>query len=161
MKQVVLALGSNLGDRHGYLNSAVLALSENMQILAKSKVYETTPSGFLDQGDFLNAAISAKTNLTPSELISLAKKIEFSLGRTSKPFKDAPREIDIDIIFFENETLNTPYLTLPHPRWMQRNFVITPLLDLVSENQFESEYFLPIKEFLSSRTRVEREYRIF
>ena len=86
------------------------------------------------------------------DIIKKCNEIEAELGRT-RPFKDAPRTIDIDIIFYEDLEMKTPRLEIPHPRWRERDFVITPLLDLLGGGFFEEQKFAYVKDFLEDKTR--------
>ena len=126
---VYLALGSNLDNRLANLKQAVAALSPQMEVKAKSHVYETPPWGYEDQPKFLNQVIKAKTYLDPEPLVKHIKRLEITLGR--KPsFQNGPRLIDIDILFYDDLILDTPSLVLPHPRLHERGFVLLPLMDI-------------------------------
>lgn len=129
---VYLALGSNLGDRRENLRQAVASLSPQMVVKAKSRVYETPPWGFEDQPMFLNQAVKAETYLDPQPLIKHLKRLEIALGRRES-FQNGPRLIDIDILFYDDLVLDTPLLTLPHPRLHERAFVLLPMLDIAPE----------------------------
>lgn len=126
---VYLALGSNLGNRLANLKQAVAALSPQMEVKAKSHVYETPPWGYEDQPRFLNQAIKAKTYLEPEPLLKHIKRLEVTLGRKAS-FQNGPRLIDIDILFYDELILNTPSLVIPHPRLHERGFVLLPLMDI-------------------------------
>ena len=152
MAEFVLALGSNLGSRGGFLSRALEKIAQFCEVKKVSQVYETAPAGYLNQGDFLNCAAFCSAQIEPLELLKKCNEIEADLGRT-RPFKDAPRTIDIDIIFYEDLKMRTPRLEIPHPRWRERGFVITPLLDLRDGGLFEAQKFASIKNFLESETR--------
>jgi 2-amino-4-hydroxy-6-hydroxymethyldihydropteridine diphosphokinase len=126
---VYLALGSNLGNRLVNLKQAVSALSPQIDVQAKSYVYETPPWGYEDQPRFLNQVIKAKTYLEPERLIKHIKRLEVMLGRTDS-FQNGPRLIDIDILFYDDLILNTGSLVIPHPRLHERGFVLLPLMDI-------------------------------
>ena len=129
---IYLALGTNLGDRLDNLRQAVAALPPQMDVKAKSHVYETPPWGYEDQPRFYNQVIKADTYLQPEPLLKHLKRLEVALGR--KPnFQNGPRLIDIDLLFYDHVVLNTPVLTLPHPRLHERGFVLLPLMDIASE----------------------------
>ncbi|MBE0480524.1 MAG: 2-amino-4-hydroxy-6-hydroxymethyldihydropteridine diphosphokinase [Dehalococcoidia bacterium] len=129
MTRVYLGLGSNLGDRMGNLRTGRELLARHMIIEKASPVYETEPVGYVDQPLFLNAVISGTTCLEPFELLRAVKEIENAMGR--KPsFRDAPREIDLDILFYGDLVQNLPELTIPHPRIADRAFVLFPLADI-------------------------------
>src|SRR4026209_1623128 len=126
---VYLALGSNLGNRFANLKQAVSALSPQLDVQAKSYVYETPPWGYEDQPRFLNQVIKAKTYLEPERLIKHIKRLEVTLGREDS-FQNGPRLIDIDILFYDDLILNTSSLVIPHPRLHERGFVLLPLMDI-------------------------------
>ena len=122
---VYLALGSNLGDRLENLRQAIAALSPQMEVKAKSHVYETPPWGYEDQPKFYNQAIKADTYLQPEPLLKHLKRLEVALGRQPN-FRNGPRSIDIDLLFYDQVVLNTSILSLPHPRLHERGFVLLP-----------------------------------
>lgn len=129
---VYLALGSNLGDRLANLKQAIAALSPQMDVRAKSAVYETPPWGYEDQPRFCNQVVRVKTYLDPEPLLRHLKRLEVALGR-KESFPNGPRLIDIDILFYDNLILNSPLLIIPHPRLHERAFVLLPLMDLDPE----------------------------
>ena len=124
-----IALGSNIGNRAGYLHTALDAMSSYASIVETSHLYETVPILVTDQPLFLNAVCKVSTHLTPSELLSAVKQTEDSLGRT-KTVRFGPREIDLDILFYDDSVIETPELTIPHVGIPERDFVLAPLLDL-------------------------------
>ena len=130
--KVYLGLGSNLGDRQGNLLRAVELLSQWGQIEELSSLYETEPVGYLNQPPFLNAACQLTTTLTAEELLAVAKNIEAALGRIQS-FRNAPRPIDIDILFYGEQVINSPHLTIPHPRLEERAFVLVPLAEIAPD----------------------------
>lgn len=127
--KVYLALGSNLGDRMGNLTEAVQHLSRKITIKKISSVYETEPVYFKEQPLYLNAVLSAVTELEPFELFRFVKSIESDLGRQPS-FRNAPRTIDIDILFYGGQAIETSELTIPHPRIAERAFVLVPLAEI-------------------------------
>jgi len=127
-----LGLGSNLGDRKQNLVRALDLLSQHVVIEQLSSVYETEPVGYKEQPLFLNTVCRISTELNPEKLLRLAKKIESELGRTPA-FPNAPRRIDIDILFYGDEVLNTRDLTIPHPRLVERAFVLVPLAEIAPD----------------------------
>jgi 2-amino-4-hydroxy-6-hydroxymethyldihydropteridine diphosphokinase len=129
---VYLALGTNLGDRLANLRAAIQALSPTLQPLAASRVYETPPWGYVDQPAFLNQVIQAQTELAPLDLLIWLKRLESDLGR-QPGLRYGPRLIDIDILLYDNLQLQTPDLTIPHPRLGERAFVLVPLADLAPD----------------------------
>lgn len=129
---VYLALGSNLGDRQEHLQQAIAALPPQMEVKAKSHIYETPPWGYEDQPKFYNQVIKAETYLQPEQLLKHLKRLEVALGRQAS-FPNGPRLIDLDLLFFDHLVLNTPNLTLPHPRLHERGFVLLPLMDIAPD----------------------------
>lgn len=127
---VYLALGSNLGDRMANLRAAAAALSPALTVRRVSPVYQTSPWGVTDQPDFLNQVIEVETRLTPLDLLVYLKHLERELGRVPT-VRYGPRLIDLDILFFNQDVINLPELTIPHPRLAERAFVLVPLADLV------------------------------
>ena len=130
MPTVYLALGSNIGDREANLREALRLLTESgIQILKLSSIYETEPVDYLDQPWFLNAVLEAQTDLPAALLLITLRQIESQMG-SKKPFAKGPRLIDLDILLYGNETIDTPELQVPHPRMLQRNFVLAPLAEI-------------------------------
>jgi len=129
---VYIALGTNLGDRLVNLQTAITALAPEVQVTRRSQIYETPPWGYLDQPAFLNQVVEAQTSLTPHELLGHLKNLEQSLGR-KKSILNGPRKIDLDILFYEDLALESPDLTLPHPRIAGRAFVLVPLAELAPD----------------------------
>lgn len=136
MKQAVLSIGSNQGDSAEILRGAVsaLALLPKTRVLRASRVYRTAPWGYLDQPDFLNADLLIETGLSPSALLGACLGIEAAFDRV-RTFPNAPRTLDIDLIIMQDVRMNTPELTLPHPRFLERAFVLVPLNDLFPDGQ--------------------------
>ncbi len=127
-----LSLGSNLGDRRENLDKALDYLSQRTRLVKVSSVYDTEAVGNAEQPRFLNLVCQVSTRLAPAELLLLAKGIERKLGR--QPGKaNAPRPIDIDILFFGDKVVNTPELVIPHPRLTERAFVLVPLAEIAPE----------------------------
>lgn len=129
--EVVIALGSNLGDRIGHLRSAVDALGGvGVTVSRVSSIWETAPVP-ADQPVFLNAVIAGMTELKPAALLAALKQIEHDLGR--RPGRRwGPRPIDLDILFYGDEAMSTAELTIPHERIAERSFVLAPLEEVVS-----------------------------
>ena len=129
MATAYLSMGSNLGHREENIKSALKMLGQEARILKVSSLYETDPVGYKDQPWFLNCVCSVETDLSPQALLKLAKTIEKSLGR--KPTRRfGPRLIDIDILFYDDLILDSPDLTIPHPRLAERAFVLVPLKEI-------------------------------
>ena len=132
MPEAVIALGSNLGDRQENLRAAVRALAALPQtaVRACSAVYETVPVDCAPgDGDYLNAAVRLETAMPPALLLGACLGIEAALGR-ERPYRNAPRTLDLDLILYEGFAQNDPWLTVPHPRAAERAFVLAPLRDL-------------------------------
>ncbi len=132
MTIVYLSLGTNLGDRLSHMNAALDSLPPDVEITKRSPVYETPAWGYEDQGPFLNMAIEGQTELEPLALLARIKQLETDLGRRPS-FRWGPRIIDIDILFYDEEVLDTPELTVPHPRLQERAFVLVPLADIAPD----------------------------
>lgn len=129
MTIVYLGLGSNIGSSRDYIETAVSRLSEVLRDIKRAPFYQSKAVGYTDQPDFLNTAVSGQTDLEPAALLDRVKSIEQEVGRTAS-FHWGPRQIDIDIIFYGNKVMKTDSLTLPHPRFRERDFVLKPLNDL-------------------------------
>ena len=133
MPEVLIALGSNLGDRLENLQSAVKELAGVARVTASSKIYETSPMYVEDQPSFYNAAVKAETSLGPLGLLKSLKALELSLGRMER-LRNGPREIDLDLIAYGVLQYDRPgALTLPHPRTAERPFVLLPLRDVAPD----------------------------
>jgi 2-amino-4-hydroxy-6-hydroxymethyldihydropteridine diphosphokinase len=129
--KAVVALGSNLGDRFDYLQKAVNEINSlnEIEISKISSVYETLPVGGPEQGNYLNAVITLNTKFEAEELLLKLLIIELNLGR-QREIAWGPRTIDLDLIWFEDQTINLENLVLPHPRAHERCFVIKPWLEI-------------------------------
>ena len=132
MHKVYLGLGANLGDRQGNIAQALQWMRERLNIEQVSSCYETEPVGYQEQPDFINVACAATTDLAPQELLRFLKGIEKRMGR-QVPFRNAPRPIDIDILLYDDLVLETPELTIPHPRMAERAFVLVPLAEIAPQ----------------------------
>ncbi|MDP3879624.1 MAG: 2-amino-4-hydroxy-6-hydroxymethyldihydropteridine diphosphokinase [Dehalococcoidales bacterium] len=127
-----LGLGSNLGDRQGNLDLALNLLSQRLPVRKVSSVYDTEPVGNTNQPRFLNLVCQVDTRLAPEALLTLAKGIERKLGRAPNTH-GAPRPIDIDILFYGDQVIETPELVIPHPRLAERAFVLVPLAEIAPD----------------------------
>lgn len=129
---VYLGLGSNMGERQENLDKALDFLSQKLQVVKVSSVYDTAPVGDIEQPRFLNLVCQAYTRLAPKELLVVVKGIESKLGR--KPGKpDTPRPMDIDILFYGDKVIKTSELIIPHPRLVERAFVLIPLNEIAPD----------------------------
>ena len=126
---IYLALGSNLGDREGNIARALQMLGPGVHVEAVSPLYETEPVGGPPQPRYLNGACRVKTDLEPHPLLDYIKEIEAHLGRRPA-VRWGPRPIDIDILLYGNREVSDSDLTIPHPRMLERTFVLRPLVDL-------------------------------
>ena len=126
---VYLGLGSNLGDRRSNLLRGLQLLGERIALERISSLYETRPLGYREQPLFLNAVCRAATEIGPFQLLSIIKGIEAALGRAPS-FRNAPRPIDVDIIFYGELSIESPQLVVPHRRLEERAFVLIPLAEI-------------------------------
>jgi 2-amino-4-hydroxy-6-hydroxymethyldihydropteridine diphosphokinase len=125
-----LSIGTNLGDRHANLQRALAGLSTGgADVRRVSSIYNTEPVGYTDQPWYLNIAAEVETDLPPLDLLCLCRRIEEAAGRT-RPFPDAPRVIDLDILLYADMIVDEPELQIPHPRMVERKFVLLPLVEI-------------------------------
>ena len=147
--KVYLSLGSNLGDRQENLDRALEFLSQRLRVGKISSIYDTEPVGDSDQPRFLNLVCQAYTRLEPTALLALLKGIENKLGRTGK--SGSPRPIDIDILLYGDQIIETPEPTIPHPKMTERAFVLVPL-DEIAPDEVHPVSGKKIKELLRDAT---------
>ncbi len=141
MAIVYLSLGSNLGDRVGYLQQATSLLSAvpEIKIVATSSFYESEPWQMNSENWFVNAVVQISTTLSPEELLKECKRIETQLGRGEREFSPdgkkiyKDRTIDIDILFYDDKIINTPDLTIPHKFFHKRAFLMVPMLEIAQD----------------------------
>ncbi len=124
-----LSLGSNVGDRRATLRTAVQSLPD---LVAVSPVYETDPVGGPEQGPYLNLIAELDTHMAPLDLLGMCHRVESAANRV-RDVRWGPRTLDIDIIWMEGVELDSDRLTIPHPRWRSRRFVLAPLRDLAPD----------------------------
>ncbi len=126
-----ISLGSNMGNRESYLEKAINILGSHgkIEIIKRSSIYETDPVGFTEQGKFLNMVIEIHTSLRPETLLQQCLQVEIDLGR-EREFKWGPRIIDLDILLYHQESIESENLLIPHPRMQERAFVLIPLIEL-------------------------------
>jgi 2-amino-4-hydroxy-6-hydroxymethyldihydropteridine diphosphokinase len=130
---IYLSLGSNIGDRQANLRAAIAALPAiGVGVTRVSSIYETQPVDYLDQDWFLNCVVEGGTSVPPLDLLHAVREIESRMG-SKKEFPKGPRLIDIDILLYGDETIDTPELQVPHPRMTQRRFVLTPLSEIAPQ----------------------------
>jgi len=134
MARAYIGFGSNLGDRRQRILSTMELVdrAKGVSVVSRSSLYETDPVGETDQPAFLNAAAGVETTLSPRELLGLIREIEEAIGRTPT-YRWGPREIDIDILLYDDIIIDEEGLTIPHPRMHERAFVLVPLLEIAPE----------------------------
>ena len=133
MKRVYLALGSNLGDRQANIESALKLLDErSVRVRRVSSLYRTEPIGYIAQPWFVNCAAEVATDLMPLQLLRRCQAIQREMGRRPGP-RNGPRLIDIDILLYENVVMQSPEVTIPHPRMAERRFVLVPLSEIAAD----------------------------
>lgn len=135
-KTVYLSLGSNVGARRENLERALEALErEHIHVIARSSIYETEPQQMLQQPWFLNMAVECETRCFPLQLLAVLQRIERELGRVrgAGAIRKGPRSIDIDVLLFGSVVMTTPQLTIPHPRMLERRFVLEPLIEIAPD----------------------------
>jgi 2-amino-4-hydroxy-6-hydroxymethyldihydropteridine diphosphokinase len=136
MPEALVALGGNMGDVRDTLDRAIARFCDGkaVQLVARSADYLTPPWGVTNQPEFINCAIAVSTALTPQALLNRAHVVEAAFGRDrAKETRWGPRVLDIDLIVYDDVTLATPELTLPHPRLLERAFVLLPLADIAPD----------------------------
>jgi 2-amino-4-hydroxy-6-hydroxymethyldihydropteridine diphosphokinase len=132
-KRPYLSLGSNLGRLEENLERALALLeSETIHVIERSSIYETEPQDVTDQPWFLNMAVACETLCFPLQLLTAVRSVEREMGRARR-IRRGPRVIDIDILLFGNAIIETPRLTVPHPRMLERRFVLEPLLEIAPD----------------------------
>lgn len=132
METVYLALGSNVGDKEANLEAAISKIGEKCTLLKRSSIYQTPPWGYQEQDFFLNMVVSVHTELNPVDLLAHLKSSEINIGR-QPTFRNGPRVIDIDILFYGQQVLAQPGLEIPHPRLHERAFVLVPLAEIAPD----------------------------
>jgi len=128
-----IGIGSNLGNRRKNIERAIKSIDrlKDTSVIKTSRIIETEPVGLISQGKFLNAVLKISTNFPPRTLLGNLQKIERQLGRPNNHARNSPRTIDLDILFYADELINTKDLRVPHPRIGEREFVIKPLLEVI------------------------------
>ena len=134
MPRAFLGVGSNLGDRHSNLAQALDSLKKikGISVIHASSVRETAPVGGPPQGKYLNAVWEIQTDLTARHLLNALLELEVGMGRT-RSVPNAPRTLDLDILFYDREIVREPGLEIPHPRLHERAFVLGPLSELAPD----------------------------
>ncbi|MCJ7717873.1 MAG: 2-amino-4-hydroxy-6-hydroxymethyldihydropteridine diphosphokinase [Anaerolineales bacterium] len=129
---IYLGLGSNLGNREANLEEVFQELPPEVIVFLQSALYETKPWGYLEQPDFLNLVVQAKTELSPRDLLVYLKNIEKKIGRKPSLIY-GPRLVDIDILLYGNQIINEKNLTIPHKKITERAFVLVPLVEIAPD----------------------------
>ncbi|GMT49985.1 MAG: 2-amino-4-hydroxy-6-hydroxymethyldihydropteridine pyrophosphokinase [bacterium] len=129
MKIIYFGLGSNRGDRYGYLQQAKTLLSQYFELTNQSSIYETAPIGYIDQGAFLNQAVEMETSESTDLILLKTQGIESKLDKETL-IKWGPRTIDIDILLYGEDVVDEPYIKIPHPQMIHRRFVLEPLYEI-------------------------------
>lgn len=131
-----IALGANIGEPRRQIEAgfAALAALPDTRLLARSSLYQSTPAGYADQPDFINAVAAIETALAPQKLLAALLGIERAHGRV-RDFPNAPRTLDLDIVLYADRVIHEPGLTVPHPRMFERAFVLVPLAEIAPEVQ--------------------------
>ena len=138
--KVYLSLGSNIGNRQKYIESAIelIGKTEGIEILKKSGLYETSPVGYVEQNLFLNTVIKIETDFSAREILKIINKIENELDR-KREIRWGPRTIDIDILIFSDKKIDEMDLIIPHKEMLNRLFVLVPLIEIYDGEYFEKE----------------------
>ena len=133
---VIISLGSNIGDKQDNCQQGIdrLLATGKATLVKKSRFYRTSPTDYLDQDWFVNAAVQIKTSLEPVDLLAILQTIQQQAGRPKSGIRFGPRVLDLDIIFFNQLVMKTSALEIPHPRMHQRNFVLYPLREISQDN---------------------------
>ncbi|MDI6908039.1 MAG: 2-amino-4-hydroxy-6-hydroxymethyldihydropteridine diphosphokinase [Thermoanaerobacterales bacterium] len=134
MALAYIGLGTNLGDRRANLDRALALLdaAPGVRVSRVASIYETAPVGYTAQPDFLNTVAEVETALAPADLLAVMQRIEDELGRV-RTVRWGPRTIDLDLLLYDDLTLDNPALTVPHPRMAERAFVLVPLAELIPD----------------------------
>lgn len=141
---LIIATGSNIGDSKSNLQEARAELEKHFTLIAQSRIYTSAAVDYLNQPDFFNQVLEFQIpkQYAPEDVMDLLLKIELSMGR-KRDISKGPRTIDIDMIFWGLTEINTPLLTVPHPRWSQRSFIVYPLQELPFFKTIEKCFTIP------------------
>ncbi|MEA3319952.1 MAG: 2-amino-4-hydroxy-6-hydroxymethyldihydropteridine diphosphokinase [Bacillota bacterium] len=152
MNTAYIALGSNQGNRARYLQDAVDKIHQHDKIIVEkeSSIYETDPVGYTEQDKFLNMVIKVKTHLTSVDLLKVLQGFEHLFGR-KREVRWGPRTLDLDILLYNQENIETEELIIPHPRMWERAFVFVPLMEIAENNDLPIE--IDRKELLAQQDR--------
>ncbi len=144
--KVFLLLGSNIEPRYSFIKKAEERIAEEIgEIVQSSEIYESEPVGFTADILFLNRVLIINSILSASNILSIIHKVEKELGRKRSPLGYLSRTIDIDILYFNNDIINTKNLTVPHPRLYERKFTLLPLVEIAAD------YINPVLDIKNSK----------
>lgn len=150
MVEILVGLGGNVGDPVAAIGAALDRLeADGVHILRRSRWYRTSPWGMADQPDFVNLCVAAETALPPRALLDAIHRVEATLGRERRE-RWGPRIIDIDILAYGGERVDEPGLTIPHPRLIERAFVLVPLLDIAADRLIDGR---PVRDWAAAIDR--------
>ncbi|HEX8395676.1 MAG TPA: 2-amino-4-hydroxy-6-hydroxymethyldihydropteridine diphosphokinase [Longimicrobium sp.] len=158
MEKVLVGAGANVGDPVAQLRAAVRMLAPAIHVTRVSSLYRTEPVGHRDQPDFYNLVVAGTTELQPEQVLAELQRVEAALGR-ERTFPNAPRTLDLDLLAFGERVMDTPALTLPHPRLHLRGFVLHPLAEIAPGWRHPTRE-RTARELLSSATALERVQRL-
>lgn len=161
MNTVYLGIGTNIGNRLENLSSSVESLTHlpNTTVQAVSAVYETEPWGYKEQDNFYNICVKVESELSPNAMLGACLGIEAAFGRL-RPFKNSPRIIDIDVLLYNNITMESYELTIPHPRISERAFVLVPLKDVLPTLKIDNINFNYFYDECDKTTVIKTDYTI-
>lgn len=133
MALAFIGLGGNIGDTKQLIKDAIVCLAQypELRILTRSCMYQSAPVD-AEGDDFINAVISLETQISPEELLRICQQVEQSFGR-ERPYVNAPRTLDLDVLAYDQVAINNDALTIPHPRMIERSFVLYPLLEIAPD----------------------------
>jgi 2-amino-4-hydroxy-6-hydroxymethyldihydropteridine diphosphokinase len=140
---LIIATGSNLGNSQDFLKQAVIKLNEHFDFIAASRIYRSKAVDYIDQPDFFNQVLEFRIpQISPEEAMRLLLRIESEIGRKRNVLR-GPRTIDLDILFWGTEHIQAEIVTIPHPRWHERSFVVRPLHELPFFKSLEKCFTIP------------------
>ncbi len=154
MEIIYLALGSNIENRKQHIQTALDLLREHVQAIVMAPYYETKPRYVEEQPQFLNTVVRGYTKLTPQELLQFTQAVEQEVGRVER-FRNGPREIDIDILFYDTMVYKDEKLEIPHPRIQERDFVLQPFAN-INPDFLHTTLKKTIKELLDALPKEQR-----
>lgn len=133
MALAFIGLGGNIGDTKQLIKDAIVCLAQHpeLRILTRSCMYQSAPVN-AEGDDYINAVISLETQISPEELLRICQQVELSFGR-ERPYLNAPRTLDLDVLAYDQIAINNDALTIPHPRMIERSFVLYPLLEIAPD----------------------------